>query len=531
MKKNLLFGILLMVASSLFAQSINDSFFQHVNYRGAFGTTDWTASWSNFDPQNTVYPATTVTVNAGNITANTTWTKNNVYLLNGFVYVKAGATLTIEAGTVIRGDKSNKGALIIEKGAKLMAEGTASNPIVFTSNQAAGSRAEGDWGGILMLGQAKTNVPGNNVLIEGGVNSYYGGNIEDDNSGVLKYVRLEFPGVALEPGNEINGLTMGGVGSGTTIDYVQVSYSGDDSFEWFGGSVNAKHLIAYSGIDDDFDTDFGYRGMVQFAVALRNPLMADVAGTSNSFESDNDGTGSYNGPMTTAIFSNVSTFGPRVNATSTFDSHFGTAMNLKKNTRLQIYNTVAAGWKTGVKVENASDKGAIADSLKVRNSVISGMATNFALSSASTWTSATDVTNWFNTTAFENEIIADNANLTISAPFNFNAPNFLPVAGSALLSGSSWSPYVSAVKTVSIKNALSVYPNPVNNEFTVEFAGAVKNASVELFNLNGQLIAQLYAGAVADGKIMMNRNNIESGMYIIKATADNNVTIAKILIK
>lgn len=525
MKKQLLYAILVVLASSMMAQSISNPFFQQVNYRGAFGTDDWTKEWSNFDPQNTVYPAATVTVEAGNITANTNWTKNNVYLLNGFVYVKDGATLTIEAGTVIRADKSNKGSLIVEKGGKLIAEGTVSEPIVFTSNQAAGSRAEGDWGGIILLGKAKTNVPGNNVLIEGGVNSYFGGDDNADNSGILKFVRLEFPGIAFAANNEINGLTMGGVGSGTTIDYVQVSYSGDDSFEWFGGSVNAKHLIAYSGIDDDFDTDFGYNGMVQFAVALRNPLMADQAGTSNSFESDNDGTGSYNSPMTSAIFSNVSSFGPRVTSTSVFDAKFGTAMNLKKNTRLQIYNTVAAGWKTGVKIENGSDKGAIADSLKIRNSVISGMATNFALSSTSTWTAASDVEAWYTISDYKNEIIADNANLSVVDGFNFATPNFLPATGSALLSGSSWYPTLVGVGVENVDaNTLNVYKS--SNSIVIELDS--NQAKVDLFNINGQMIATLYDGAITDGKIISNLN-LKAGMYVVKIQADQTVKAVKII--
>jgi hypothetical protein len=136
---------------------LTNAFFEPVGYVGAFGSTDWTAGWSNWTPQTTVYPATTDIIPAGDITVNTTLSASKVYLLNGWVYVKAGATLTIEAGTVIRGDKSNKGSLIIEKGAKIIAEGTADHPIVFTSNQNAGSRSFGDWGGIIVLGNAKVN--------------------------------------------------------------------------------------------------------------------------------------------------------------------------------------------------------------------------------------------------------------------------------------------------------------------------------------------------------------------------------------
>ncbi|MGB4414420.1 MAG: hypothetical protein WBI53_05990, partial [Paludibacter sp.] len=252
---NMALGSPFNAPSSFADASLVNSFFTQVNYVGAFGQTDWTAGWANFDPKNTVYPTTNVTIPAGNL-ATTTWTKNNVYLLNGFVYIPNGVTLTIEAGTIIRGDITNKGTIIVEMGGKLIANGTAVEPIVFTSNQAAGSRNYGDWGGIILLGKAPINPV--TATIEGGVGRSYGGSDATDNSGSLQYVRIEFPGIAFTTDNEINGLTMGGVGSGTILDNIQVSYSGDDSFEWFGGTVNAKHLIALRGWDDDFDTDFGY---------------------------------------------------------------------------------------------------------------------------------------------------------------------------------------------------------------------------------------------------------------------------------
>ena len=267
---------------------LSNSFFEQVNYAGAFGTYDWTQGWANWDPQNTSYPGTTVTIPAGHITSNQTWTSGNTYLLNGWVYIDAGVTLTIQPGTVIRGDAANKGALIIERGGKLIANGTASQPIVFTSNKAAGSRGYGDWGGIILCGYAQINQPGGTAIIEGGVGSVYGGGSNPnnaDNSGTLTYVRIEFAGIAFAANNEINGLTMGGVGNGTTIDYIQVSFCGDDAFAWFGGTVNAKHLIAFRSWDDDFDTDNGFTGKIQFAVSLRDPNVADVSG-SNGFESE-----------------------------------------------------------------------------------------------------------------------------------------------------------------------------------------------------------------------------------------------------
>ena len=208
---------------------------------------------------------------SGDISTNTTWTKNNTYLLSGFVYVTGDAVLTIEAGTVIKGEKSTKGALIVTRGSKLIADGTATEPIVFTSNETTPSY--GDWGGVIILGRANTNqvLSGTSCvgLIEGGIDPikglYGGGDLalgctgyNDDNSGILRYVRIEYPGIAFQTNNEINGLTLGGVGNKTIIDYVQVSYSGDDSCEWFGGTVNASHLVAYRGVDDDFDADWHF---------------------------------------------------------------------------------------------------------------------------------------------------------------------------------------------------------------------------------------------------------------------------------
>src|SRR6185295_5852462 len=168
--------------------------------------------------------------------------------------------LTIEAGTVIFGDKVTKGALIVSRGAKIHAVGTATNPIVFTSTAPKGFRNYGDWGGVVILGKAQNNQS-NDQLIEGisaatGDNGKHGlgtataGTTENDNSGEFQYVRIEFAGIALSTDNELNGLTMGSVGSATKIDHIQVSYSGDDSYEWFGGTVNTSYLIAYRGWDD-----------------------------------------------------------------------------------------------------------------------------------------------------------------------------------------------------------------------------------------------------------------------------------------
>ena len=338
-----------------------DAFWTPTTYRGAFPVTDntpatdWTSGWSNFDPETTVYPTTVTTVSA-DITTNTTW--SGVVKLMNKVYVKNNATLTIAPGTIIRGDKLTQGTLIITRGAKILADGTAANPIVFTSNEAVGARNEGDWGGLVILGLAKNNQPGGVANIEGIVpttDSQYGGNFDNDNSGILRYVRVEFAGIALEPNKEINGITFGSVGNQTTVDYVQVTLSGDDSFEWFGGTVNCKHLIAYRGLDDDFDCDFGFRGKVQFALSIRDKDLYDAPGDSNAFECDNDAAGSTAQPKTRPVFSNVTLVGAKGNGTTALPTgeKFEKAFRLRRNSAVSVLNSLVTGWEKGLSIEGA----------------------------------------------------------------------------------------------------------------------------------------------------------------------------------
>ena len=334
----------------------------------------------------------------GNITADRTISAANKNFLKGFVYVKSGATLTIEAGSVIKGISVAPGeraaSLIIEPGAKIIAEGTVDKPIVFTSDKEPGKRVTGDWGGLIICGNARVNRT-NQPTIEGGPGTHYGNTTSDEfngeSSGKLKYVRIEFAGYPLEPDKEINGLTFGGVGSGTEVEFVQVSYSNDDSYEWFGGTVNAKHLIAYKGWDDDFDTDFGYTGKLQFLLSVRDKDIADTS-DSNGFESDNDGDGSTNTPFTKPIFSNVTLIGPfygkvfdmtqaEVEA-KTADAANGAkggkyqaAMHLRRNSSLNVYNSVFTGWPYGLRATDK--KGQANDGIVIENVIFAGMWKNF----------------------------------------------------------------------------------------------------------------------------------------------------------
>ncbi|MBV9961373.1 MAG: T9SS type A sorting domain-containing protein [Parafilimonas sp.] len=385
-----------------------------------------------------------------NITTNTTWTSNKIYVLTGLIYVTNNATLTIQPGTVIYGNdasSSNKGSLIITRGAKIQAVGTPCRPIVFTSGLAPAKRARGDWGGLILLGYAAINPPGDTAHIEGivpvpetrfggGLNPNCGGGDcpdNNDNSGTLEYVRVEYAGVALSPNNEINGITFGGVGSGTTVDHVQVSYSNDDSYEWFGGNVNAKYLIAYRGIDDDFDTDNGYSGKVQFGVGLRDPKVADISG-SKGFESDNDANGSTNLPQTKAIFSNITI---DAGGDTTQNSLYIAGAHIRRNSDLKVFNSVLMGYPTGVLIDGTLTQGNVVTDTLLANNIIAvqGDDSNYVRTvSPSDNASVVDLIR--NHAA--NRFYQNNSGVQLTNPYNLNNPNLRPKSGSPAISGASF---------------------------------------------------------------------------------------------
>ena len=371
---------------------------------------------------------------SGEITASTTWTADKQYLLKGFVYVTDGATVTIEPGTVIKGDKSSMGSLIIERGAKIIADGTPDKPIVFTSNGPVGYRQRGDWGGLVLCGKAPVNS--SDPQIEGGPRSHYGGTDPADNSGILRYVRVEYAGYPFQPDKEINGITFCGVGNGTIVDYVMVSYANDDSFEWFGGTVNCKHLVAYRGIDDDFDTDNGFSGKLQYLVAIRDKNVADVSG-SNGFESDNDANGSANTPVTKPIFCNVTIIGPRKDATTkNISANFKNAMHLRRNTQCSTYNSVFAGYPGGLLLDGSlSQESAQNGNLQIRNTILSGCSsgTNYFLVPTGSTMTTDALASWFLDAAFANDTIQNTADLKLTDAFNLDAPNCIPLSGSPVL--------------------------------------------------------------------------------------------------
>lgn len=356
------------------------------------------------------------------------------YTLKGYVFVTDRATLRFAAGSVIVSDTIQKGALIVERNSRLFAEGTATEPIIFTSGKAPGSRTPGDWGGIVLLGNAPTNRS-TEPIIEGGINSKYGGSVVADNSGILRYVRIEFAGIAADPNSEINGLTCGGVGSGTILENIQVSYGNDDAYEFFGGTVNPKNLIAFATADDDFDFDFGFTGRLQFGISLRDPLFVDGGDAGNGIECDNDGTGTVATPRTRPVLSNFTFCGPN-GATGTLANHnFNTRW--RRSTQFALHNSILAGYqKGGFQFESDSTAQSYIDGRSTfRHNLVHAVTEPYKVSSTSLINAAAVKAKAEGVDSCKTFGAA--SDLMLENPFNLAAPNFAPKAGSPALAANA----------------------------------------------------------------------------------------------
>jgi hypothetical protein len=278
-----------------------------------------------------------------NITSSRTWTKNNTYILDGRVFVTDGVTLTIEPGTVVKGKvraAQDASALVIARGGRINASGTAQEPIIFTAeadnlNGNLGQSDRGLWGGVVLLGRARTNTASGQGNIEGIPTTeplgLYGGTNDADDSGVMRYVSIRHAGSLLGPNNELNGLTFGAVGSGTTIEYIEVFANADDGFEWFGGTVNAKYLVSAFNDDDAFDWDEGFRGKLQFLFTIQDPSVGNHA-----FESDGGTTPEDGQPYAMPTIYNYTAIGS--GATSTNSNSIGPIF--RDNTGGKVYNSI-----------------------------------------------------------------------------------------------------------------------------------------------------------------------------------------------
>ena len=597
MKKNLHLTLLVLATlSGAFLKAQSTFKFVKTDYVGALSADpakDWTKDWTNWDPKNTVYPAPTYTTTLNGmvaslpvrgeklITSTLTLDANQTYLLKGLVVVKSGGKLVIPAGTVVRAiadlnsTPKNYASIVVERGGQIEITGTSEKPVVFTSANAAGNRERADWGGIVVCGRASHNLLNtstlNNVQIEGFNNVTFdptlaliGGTDNADNSGILRYLRIEFGGLAFEVNKEINGLTLGSVGSATEINHIQASFINDDSFEWFGGTVNSSHLIAYKGTDDDFDTDNGFSGLNQFGIAVRDAnyydgtyALASGSSTSEGFESDNEAQGTANvRPYTSAVFSNFTMVGPIAvgstynNLSSVQKAAFRRGARIRRNSSLRIVNSIFMGYRNFLMIDgdscvrntnfpaayglttpntavdqktkqiyfannlivNTSAAQAPADStsnslLEVARAKGSGA----KLAALDSWVRQTGpLANNINPVAFTEGTVLVNPMATSTTP------DFRPVAGSPALAGANFdaNPILSNLTTSlreisrAIAAANPVYPNPVQANTELYFGRQVE--SFGIFDLNGRLLRY---GLDADRVAL---NGLDAGMYIIK---------------
>lgn len=315
------------------------------NGKGITGSQNWLSNWTNFKPKSKDYGKPTKIL-AGIIDKDMTLTKKEVYILMNVVYVTHNATVTIEPGTIIRGDYDSCGTLVITKGAKLIANGNDVDPIVFTSNKEVDDRRPGDWGGIILQGNAPLNTFGDRASLDFNLSpdyASYGGTNPNDNSGILNYVRIEFAGRKLNSKKELNGLSLAGVGKGTRLSNIQVSFSNDDSFECYGGCPILSHIVSYRATDDDFDFTQGAQGFVNNALALRFSFSSDVS-RSRCFEIDSYDkieTVDFQKPMTKVIAEDITLIGYDSNAQGLVKE----AINIKNDSAFEMKNGIVSGFE------------------------------------------------------------------------------------------------------------------------------------------------------------------------------------------
>ncbi|MFZ9431404.1 MAG: T9SS type A sorting domain-containing protein [Bacteroidia bacterium] len=563
------------------ASQLNGQFIQMVNHAGALSSDasqDWTKGWAEWNPKQASYGIATETTTLNdasgikNITGTVTLDASKVYLLTSTCVVRSGGKLIIPAGTVIRGAADLTATpklyatLVVERGGMIEVNGTSSNPVVMTSNKAAGSRDRGDWGGLVLCGKAVNNqsvdaqLEGfNNVAVDNTLGKF-GGTDDADNSGVIKYVRIEFAGLAFEPNKEVNSLTMGSVGSKTEIEGVQCSFGNDDGFEWFGGTVNCKKLISFKTTDDDFDTDFGYRGAVQFGIAVRDTAYFDLswnapsgASTSETFESDNDAAGSGKLPLTSAIFSNITCVGPVPldktynDLTTTQKGAFRRGARIRRNSRLSIVNSVFMGYRNFIMFDG--DSVLIASGVKsstfsetsnvLRNNFIANTSAAAAAGATNTGLVEVDSKNtpaamdaWLRDAKNSNKI--DDVNYASGAilvdPKNATAPDFRPVVASKINTLANYDAAIftkfgkfSSVNTVGNLVVTNAYPVPATDVVNVElYSVAGADVTVVIADISGKTVKSLGTQTLVAGGNLVTASvsDLNNGLYFLNVVSN-----------
>ena len=576
MKKITFLSVVVALASHL-----NGQFIKMVNYAGALSSDasqDWTKGWAEWNPKQASYGVATETTTLNdasgikNITGTVTLDASKVYLLTSTCVVRSGGKLIIPAGTVIRGAADLTAtpklyALItVERGGMIEVNGTSTNPVVMTSNKAAGSRDRGDWGGLVLCGKAVNNQ-GLDVQLEGFNNvavdntlGKFGGTDDADNSGVVKYVRIEFAGLAFEPNKEVNSLTMGSVGSKTEIEGVQCSFGNDDAFEWFGGTVSCKKLISYKTTDDDFDTDFGYRGAVQFGIAVKDTAYFDLswnatsgASTSETFESDNDAAGSGKLPLTSALFSNITCVGPVPldktynDLTATQKGAFRRGARIRRNSRLNIVNSVFMGYRnfimfdgdsvltsSGVKSSTFSETSNVLRNNFIANTAAASAAgvTNTGLVEVDSKNTPAAMDAWLRDAKNANKI--DDASYVSGAilvdPKNATAPDFRPVTASKINTLANYDAAIftkfgkfSSVNTLGDVVMTNAYPVPAVDVVNVElFTVSATEVMVSVSDMSGKVVVSMGSQSLVAGgnAISVPVAYLNNGLYILTVVSN-----------
>jgi len=357
---------------------------------------------------------------SGTISGTRTLSADTIYTLTGVVTVDSGAVLNIPAGTEIRGDFDvQPTVLFVARGGQIFADGTAQDPIVFTSERPVGSRAAGDWGGIMINGRSLCNL-GAPPCISEGIARSYGGSILDDDSGRMQYVRIEFVGYEVSFGNELNGLTLNGVGSGTELHHIQVNAGLDDGVEWFGGTVNASHLLVTNASDDSFDYCCGWQGKGQFWIAQQNPNDADTGFEVDNNETDNDAT-----PRVNPTLFNVTLVGKGTTAGTAGESTRG--IHYRRGAAGELHNFIVMGFETGLDIDNTATFTQCTTGEFVMNGAI--LADN-----GSTYDGDTDAPIEESAcAALWTNVVVNPGGAILTDPYNRTAPNFMPVAGGPAL--------------------------------------------------------------------------------------------------
>jgi hypothetical protein len=429
---------------------------------GLAGCSDDDGTGPGPDPDPATPKAATL---SGDITSDRTLFADTLYTLSGFVKVQNGATLTIQPGTKIVGDTTTVGSsLWILRGAKIDAQGTPDEPIVFTSAREVGNRKPGDWGGIIIIGNGKINRTADPIFTEGPTDvsqNYAGGTDNDDDSGTLKYVRIEFAGydVSNGGGQELNSLSSYAVGRGTTYDYIQSMAGLDDSFEFFGGAVDATHLVSYESGDDHFDFTEGYQGRGQYLIALQTKVIQprSGAGTLSSdprgFEGDGcekekTGCTFANTPYTMPVFANFTVIGPGAGGFGPSITD-GNGAVIRRGGGAVLVNGIIARWPgVGISIRDAESKSLLdVDSLMVRNVILAENGSNFEAAGSNFGSLLDDPAN-----DIQSLTEAGSAD-ALFASLNTASLDFTPSTGSAARSGGLTSfPEIIANRVRSIAN-------------------------------------------------------------------------------